>query len=492
MDVFEIRRVGRELGRFAGEFDDCFGRCDTAAHLKVYVRGQNSNLHRKSVEPMALQAGVAPRTLQAFLSLLEWDEQRMVQRVQQIVMRDHASPRAIGIVDETASPKKGNHTSGVGRQWCGRLGKVDNCVVSVHAGYAAGRFHCLMDRDLFLPKSWADDPARRAEVGIPEEVVHRTKPQIALEQIRRALANGVRVAAWTADEHYGQSYAFQDGLEALGQTYVLEVPVSFCGWAASPPLVHRATPAEMRRPGRKRRHPRLAKTAPPVSEVRDLLRHSPALRDQPWTPIEIKQGEKGPLVREVKAIPFWMRRQGLPTRPHWLIVGRDPEKPDEVKFFVSNAPAGDPLEWLTYVAYSRWPIEQCFQEDKDELGFDHFEVRGWRAIHRHMSLTLVSHLFLNRMHVRLTEQERAQEEAGLFFPAGRRRRSAHLSRGEPDRRSNPLGGRGLAGGVGRRSAGSAAAAGKGRSHPELHALAQCVGEAMSHEEQDRETACPRH
>jgi SRSO17 transposase len=492
MDVVEIRQVGRELGRFVSEFDDCFGRCDTASYLKVYVSGQNSNLQRKSVEPIALQAGLPPRSLQAFLSLLEWDEQRMGQRVQEIVMRDHASPWAIGSVDETGSPKKGNHTAGVDRQWCGRLGKVDNCVVSVHTGYTAGEFHCLLDGELFLPRSWTEDKARREEVGIPEEVVYRTKPQIALEQIRRALANGVRVAAWTADEHYGQSYAFLDGLEALGQTYVVEVPVDFCGWAVSPPLVHRATPAECRQGGRKRKHPRLAKSAPPVSEVRKLLRYSPALRDQPWTAIEIKQGEKGPLVREVKMIPFWMRRKGLPTRPHWLIVGRDPEKPEEVKYFVSNAPAGDPLEWLVYVAYSRWPIEQCFQEDKDELGFDHFEVRGWRAIHRHMSLTLVSHLFLNRMHVRLTKQELAQEEAGLFFPAGRRRRSAPLPGGKPDGRSNPVCRRSLVGSVGRRSTRPAAAMGKGRPNDQLHAMAQYISQAISHEKEDQQTASLWH
>jgi len=432
MDAFEIQQVGQGIEGFLAEFSDCFGRCDTESYLAVYVRGQNSNLQRKSVEPMALEAGVPPRSLQAFLSLLQWDEERAVDRVQQIVMRDHADPFAIGTVDETGCPKKGKHTATVQHQWCGRTGKVDNCVTSVHVGYTAGDFHCLLDSDLFLPEAWAHDPARRDAAGIPDDAVHRTKPAIALDQIRRALANGVRVAAWTFDEHYGQSYTFLDGLDALGQTYVAEVPCDFCGWAVYPKLVYRLTGRAMHRGGRQRRVPRLAGGAPHVSKVSNLLRHSPAFLDQPWTAIHLKEAEKGPIVREVKAIRFWMRRDGLPTRAHWLIVARNPDEPEEIKFFVSNAPGGTPIEWLTYVGHSRWSIEQCFQEEKGELGFDHFEVRGWKAIHRHMYLTQVSHLYLNKARQTLTAQEKDAEAAGFFSLPGALRRSSHVSRREPD------------------------------------------------------------
>jgi SRSO17 transposase len=394
MDAAQIKRVGRGIGKFLAEFSDCFGRCDTEAYLGVYVRGQNSNLQRKSVEPMALQAGIPPRSLQVFLDFLNWDEERAVDRVQQIVMRDHSHPWAIGSVDETGCPKKGRHTATVQRQWCGRTGKVDNCVVSVHLGYTVGEFHCLLDSDLFLPKSWANDPVKREEVGIPEDVTHRSKPEMALDQIRRALANGVRVAAWTFDEHYGQSYEFLDGLDALGQTYVAEVPSSFCGWAVYPKLVYRAMSRDLHRGGRKRPIPRLAGGAPTASQVGDLLRYSPALRDQPWTAIHIKEAEKGPMVREVKVIRFWMQRAGLPTRAHWLIAARNPEEPETIKFFVSNAPAGTPIEWLVYVGYSRWSIERCFEEDKDELGFDHFEGRTYRGWTHHAVLTAIAFTFL--------------------------------------------------------------------------------------------------
>jgi len=443
MDVEQIRTVGRALPRFLDEFAGCFGRCDTREYLKVYTKGQMSDLQRKSVEPMALRAGVPPRSLQAFLGFLSWDELRLVDRLQYIVVRDHAHPWAIGVVDETACAKDGHHTACVQRQWCGSLGKMENCVVSVHVAYAVGDFHCVLDSDLFVPESWANDEVRRQEVGIPEEVSHRTKPQIALAQIQRALGNGVRVAAWTFDEHYGQSYEFLDAVDRLGQTYVAEVPCTFVGWVKEPVLLYRATPREMRGSGKKRRTPRLAKTAAPVSEVRNLLNHSPVFTEQPWTAVHLKDGEKGPLVREVKAARLFMRRHGLPTRAHWLIVTRHLST-GELKFFVSNAPAGAPLEWLLHVAYSRWPIEQCFREEKDELGFDHFEVRGWRSIHRHLYLSQVSHLFLNRMRGKLVEEERTpalEEPAERFFSrryagwrAGHERRGfgAGLSAGEPD------------------------------------------------------------
>jgi len=443
MEVEQIRMVGRALPRFLDEFADCFGRCDTRAYLQEYAKGQLSDLQRKSVEPMALRGGVAPRSLQAFLGFLSWDEQRLVDRLQHIVVRDHAHPWAIGIVDETGCAKDGHHTACVQRQWCGSLGKIENCVMSVHLGYAVGDFHCVLDSALFVPQSWANDPDKRREVGMPEDVTHRTKPQIALAQIQRALGNGVRVAAWTFDEHYGQSYEFLDALDRLGQTYVAEVPCTFVGWVKEPALLYRATPQEMRGSGKKRPVPRLAKTAAAVSEVRNLLNHSPVFTEQPWTVVYLKDGEKGPLVREVKAAPFFMRRHGLPTRAHWLIVTRALST-GELKFFVSNASAGAPLEWVLHVAYSRWPIEQCFREEKDELGFDHFEVRNWRSIHRHLYLSQVSHLFLNRMRRKLVEEERTpaiEEPAERFFPRRRggwgvrqepRRFGPGLSAGEPD------------------------------------------------------------
>jgi len=196
VDASLIQGMGKELDRFLGEFDDCFGRGEPREHLRTYVCGQLSDLKRKSVEPIALAGDVPPRTLQEFLNTVRWDEQRMRDRIQHILARDHADPRAIGVIDETGNPKKGRHTAGVQRQRCGRTGNVDNCVVAVHLGYVTGDFQCLLDSDIFLPKEWASDLGRRAEAKIPPEVTFRTKLEIALGQVRRALANGIRVSAW--------------------------------------------------------------------------------------------------------------------------------------------------------------------------------------------------------------------------------------------------------------------------------------------------------
>jgi SRSO17 transposase len=494
MDVDQIRRLGRELPRFLEEFGDCFGRCDTREYLGVYVKGQMSDLQRKSVEPMALRAGVPPRSLQAFLGLLHWDEERMVDRLQHIVVRDHSHPWAIGIVDETGCEKDGDHTACAQRQWCGSLGKIENCVVSVHLGYAVGDFHCVLDSDLFVPKSWANDAVRRREVGMPDEVAHRSKPQIALAQIERALANGVRVAAWTFDEHYGQSYEFLDALDRLGQTYVAEVPCTFAGWVKEPAILYRPTSQKMRRQGRKRTVPRLSKTAAPVSEVRNLLNHSPVFTEQPWTLVHLKNGANGPLVREVKTARFFMRRQALPTRAYWLIVTRELST-GERKFFVSNASPGSPLEWVLHVAYSRWPVEQCFREEKDELGFDHFEVRGWQSIHRHLYLSQVSHLFLNRMRLKLVAQERAdgiEEPGGDFFPRRRRRPAAAQSTGESDRRANPLRLIAMASGATDRATRRADHSPGGRRGDRLSPSPQYRGQGQPHTDDDQRTVTTRH
>jgi len=414
MDVQEIKGMGGQLERFLSEFDDCFGRSEPREHLRTYVRGQLSNLPRKSIEPIALSAKIAPRTLQGFFSYLSWDEPHLRDRVQWIVARDHADPQALGVIDESGNPKKGKHTAGVQRQWCGNTGKTDNCVVGVHLGYVAGDFQCLLDSDLFLPKEWADDPVRRREVGIPQDVVLRTKPEIALAQISRAIRHGIRVRAWTFDELYGRGREFLDGLSRLGQNFVGEVPCDFTGWLQEPRVLRHPCPREKHTGGRKRRYPRLLRKALPACEVRNLVTYSPVFRRQKWQKFRIKDGEKGPIVWEVKHATFYRRHgpDGLPGPAHTLIVARNVLNPQEIKYFLANLVIDGQtvtLEWLLWVAFSRWPIERCFEIAKSELGMDHFEMRSWRGIHRHLYLTQVSQLFCARLHQQLREKKRAPE-----------------------------------------------------------------------------------
>src|SRR5665213_1540205 len=178
MDAAAIRRLRPRLMKYLGEFEDCFGRKDTRGHLNTYVKGQLSKLDRKSVEPIALAAGVAPRTLQQFLNFLEWDQEQLIDTLQRRVVRDHTHAHSIGLIDETSCPKKGDKTPGVQRQWCGATGKQDNCVVTVHLGYAVEDFHCLLASELYLPESWAADRTRCRLAHIPEDVVYRPKWQI--------------------------------------------------------------------------------------------------------------------------------------------------------------------------------------------------------------------------------------------------------------------------------------------------------------------------
>ena len=393
MDGRTILRIRPALTTYLHEFDGCFANVRSQRHLETYVCGQLGDLERKSVEPMADAAGVPPRTLQEFLSLARWDEAAARERLQRRVARRHAHPHSLGIIDETSHPKKGNQTACVQRQHCGALGKLENCVVSVHLGYAAGNFHTLLDGEPYLPEeAWHQNRTRCRAAGIPDEVVYRPKWQMALTQYRRAVANGVRFGWLTFDEGYGGKPAFLRELDGCGQNYVAEIPVTCVGWTRPPALLQRRLGRERGRPRPERR---LKVKHTPAGEVRNLLTCSPLLRRVPWQAYRVKDGEKGPLVWEAKCVPFWVKDEaGLPTGPDHLLIARNALDPTEVKFFLSNAPPATPVEVLLLVAFSRWRIERLFEDSKGELGLDHFEVRQYPALQRHLLLTCVSHLFL--------------------------------------------------------------------------------------------------
>jgi len=228
--------------------------------------------------------------------------------------------------------------------------------------------------------------------------VFRTKPQIGLELIDRALANGVRVRAWTFDENYGRDTAFLDGLHQREQVFVAEVPKDFHGWMKKPQVLRRGP--SRRRPGRQKHYPRLAARGRRSSTVKNLVRYSPVFRQQKWQRYRIKDTQRGPEVWEVKWTPFWRKQgAGLPGRRHCLIVARN-VLTNEVKYFVANRVPGErgiSLRWLLRVAFGRWSVESCFRQAKEDLGLDHYEVRGWRCLHRHFYLTQLTHLFCARM-----------------------------------------------------------------------------------------------
>jgi SRSO17 transposase len=268
---------------------------------------------------------------------------------------------------------------------------------------------------------------------VPPQVEFRTKPQIALDLIDRALANGVRVQAWTFDENYGRDTAFLDGLEEREQVFVGEVPTNFHGWVKKPRVLRSG---RARRRGRRKKYPRLAARDRHPREVRNLVRYSPVFRTKKWQRYRIKDTERGPEVWEVKWAVCWRKGpNGLPGRRHCLIVARN-VLTGEVKYFVANRVPGErgiALRRLLCIAFGRWSVESCFREAKEELGLDHYEVRGWRCLHRHCYLVQLSHLFCARLRQqfdavtprsdplahRTTEQVRRAMNTWLAAAAGR-------------------------------------------------------------------------
>jgi SRSO17 transposase len=395
MDADQICSLGPKLARFLKQFDDCFDRQDTRGYLTIYVEGQLSDLSEKSCEPIALAAGVPPRNLQEFLAAYKWKEDRARDRLQAMVVRDDSGSNSIGVIDETSDVKKGDKTPGVKRQWCGTVGKKENCIVTVHLAYATGDFHCLLDGDLFLPEDWSEDRDRCREAGIPDDVVYRPKWKIALELYDRARGNGVVFDWLTFDEGYGGKPGFLRELEDRRQVFVGEVPRTFTGWIHEPKVTKRPF---RRAKGRGRKTPRLVSGSRPAISVENMLKYSPELRDQPWVRYHVKDGEKGPLIWDVKHTRITIKDdKGLPGMRLHLVVARNVLDPTEIKFFVSNAEEDTSVEPLLLVGFSRWRVERCFEDQKQEVGLDQWEGRRWLGLKRHLILTAVSYLFLARV-----------------------------------------------------------------------------------------------
>lgn len=398
MTTEEIRGLSGKLSRFLGQFEDCFATYRGHAHLRTYVEGQLGPLPRKSVEPIADAAGIPSRTLQEFLGLHRWNEGAVRDRLQRYLARTQPGPEAIVIVDETSFPKRGTATACVQRQYCGATGKVDNCVVAVHTVYAQGDFHTLLDATLYLPETTWADPARRAQAGIAADAAYQPLHALALAQLARARTNRVPMAWVTADERYGEVPAFLAQLEAWGVGYVVEVPSGVTGWLQAPEVWASREAAGAAGAGL-RTFPRVATDTPAPQPVA-ALRRAHAFGRQSWTPYRVKDTEKGPEVWEVRTHAFWQHREGTASPPLQLLVVRHVLDGTE-KTFLAWSPVAAPVETLLRVAFTRWRVERAFEDAKGELGLDHFEVRGYRAITRHLVASAVSYAFLATQRARL-------------------------------------------------------------------------------------------
>ena len=398
MDIQELRRLRPALDRFVAQFDPCIKTEPSRQHMRTYLNGQLGPLERKSIEPIALDAGVHPRNLQEFLSIHRWDEGALVKRLQEILIRDHGDLNAIGVIDETSFPKKGTKTAGVQRQHCGATGKTDNCVVTVHLGYVAKDFHASIDGDLYLPEeTWAEDRSRCRAAGIPDDVVYRPKWQIAVDLVRRSREAGVIMKWLTADEGYGRAREFRQAVASLGLTYVVEIPSSISGWTKKPEIEPEGTVTAA---GRILTKPRVAPEETDARQVSKLwLRGGPS-----WQKFRIKNTDKGPVVWEVRETTFFPNHDGVPGSEERLLVLREVLN-GERKYFFSNARPEVPLKTLLFVAFSRWHIERLFEDGKGEVGFNHFEVRCYRSLMRHLILTNLSLYFLCEQTTRLRKKK---------------------------------------------------------------------------------------
>ena len=397
----EDQVVGLEpaLSSYLGTFRRFFPRQPTFSHLSTYCRGLLSDLARKSVEPIALAAGAMVRTLQEFLTHHAWDHGGMRDAVQRRIVRDHlpapgvAPPDGVGVVgwiDETGTPKKGDKTPGVQRQWCGASGKVDNCIVTVHLAVSCGSFMTLLDSELFLPEhSWDADRNRCQEAHIPDSVIYRPKSAIALEQIKRAVANGIRFDWLTFDEWYGSKPAFLAELDQRGLLYVCEVPRNFLCFATLP------------------KYRSLQRPFAPKRVDHAVIRGKPFLGKK-WRKISLDRKTLPPQVWEIKAEQVYLARDGAPTnRTYWLIVARNVQT-KEIKYFVSNAPPRTAVLTLMKVAFTRAGVEHVFRLAKSEIGFSHFEGRSYKGLLRHMTLCQLLMLFVAEQ----TDRLRGEKFAG--------------------------------------------------------------------------------
>lgn len=409
MTTSEVRAAAGELLDFHERFAPLFGRKEAREQSLVYVKGLLLAEGRKSAEPMALVFGQAEEdgisqkqvlSLQRFLTYSPW-QACAVQREIQAVFAEKLVPSVanwpigtVGVIDESGFAKKGTASVGVERQYCGRLGKVDNCQVGVYLVGVTPAGTALVDQQLYLPESWAKDKKRRAPCAVPKDIKFRTKPQLGIDLLRRTRAHGLVKFDWLiADEAYGDNGDFLDDLEADQQRYLMEVPVTTTVWTSDPKSSVPPHRGRGRRPSRPRRDQVLA--------VKEVAAGLPA---EAWHALQLREGAVGPLVFEFARVRVWAVRHRKPGPAIWLVLRR-PLGPDpEVKYYVSNATEEMALEPMALVTGTRIRVEEFLQEGKTYLGMAHYEARAWSSWHHHMSLVALAHLLVTTTRLRLKKK----------------------------------------------------------------------------------------
>lgn len=394
----EIEALADELVDYHSEFAHLYYRTEQAHWAHKYLQGLMLPIERKSIQPMALALeGGNVQAMQQFIGQGRWRDHKLVHKHWQLVDETLGEEDGVYIVDESGFPKKGQHSVGVARQWCGALGKVDNCQVGVFGAYASRQGYTLLDQRLYLPVEWFDQDheARWQKCGIPEETIFQTKPQLALEMLRAAVRQGSLRFQWvTCDEVYGGNADFLDGVADLDRWYMAEVALDTRVWATRPQTTVPEWSGRGRRPSKVR-------LAPGECQPQRVDRIAAQLKPESWQAYVIKEGSKGPMVCEFAFLRGVAVRDELPGPEVWILFRRSLGEDGELKVYLSNAPADTPPTELVRMAGMRWPVETAIKEGKGALGMDHYEVRSWLGWHHHMTECLLAHHFLVRTQQRL-------------------------------------------------------------------------------------------
>jgi SRSO17 transposase len=419
---------------YVEELVSVIGHADRAKPLRDYCQGLMLPCERKSVEPMA--AVTAPeRTAAQHQSLLHfvgegrWSDERVLAKVREMVLPaiERHGPIEAWIIDDTGFPKKGTHSVGVARQYCGQLGKQDNCQVAVSLSLANAHASLPVAYRLYLPESWASDTARRKKVGVPEEIGFQTKPEIALDQIRAACTAGLPRGAVLMDAGYGTHIDLRGAITALGLPYIAGILSNTTVWApGTEPL-----PPKPYVPGRGRPTKQLRRDAEhqPV-KVKDLAFSLPA---KAWRTITWREGSNVPLKSRFARLRIRIAHRDFnrsePWPEEWLLIEWPKGEEEPTKYWLSTLPENIGFARLVDLAKLRWRIERDYQELKQEVGLGHFEGRGWRGFHHHATLCIAAYGFL--ISERETIPPSAPQSTALFsqlaVPDGYRPRGAAIA-----------------------------------------------------------------
>jgi SRSO17 transposase len=374
----QVRGCQDRITAFLRRYLPRFYRAEQRANATLVIRGLVSGLERKTCEPIAVEAGVHRKPVQFFVGSGKWDDEAVMAELRRDVRETLGDEQAILVLDPSGFPKSGTESCGVARQWCGRLGKQDNCQIGVFLIYAAPGGYAPLDRRLYLPEDWANDPDRRAKAHVPEDVAFQESWRIAvdlLERCRRDLPH-----AWvTGDDELGRPAQFRGWLRRRDERYILDVP---CNTSIRD--------LECRRP-RRRRAGRGRKREVPFCRADAWAARQPEGR---WTRLTVRDGERGPLRVDALMVRVRTKQERRIGPEERLVVMRTVEAKPQVHYALSNAGPEVSLAELVRVRFTRHRIEEVFEAGKGEAGLAHYEVRSWVGWHHHMTLSLLALWFL--------------------------------------------------------------------------------------------------